>query len=142
MKQAGRQVCSKKPLASGCAVAHAGVVSIQQRTGRHMPTVECLYCEAKLDAPAEYKGRLVKCSMCGKSFVLRFTGHDMPFVAVRFSRRQSEPAPELKSTVSFRLPDTSDSGSAAKPTVRAPERVDPQAPVPEKPRRKKPHREK
>ena len=107
-----------------------------------MPTVECLYCEARLDAPAEYKGRLVKCSVCGKSFVLRFTGHDMPFIAVKVSRRQSQPTPELKSTVSFRLPDTSDSGSAPKPTARVPERADPEAPVPEKARRKKPHREK
>ena len=97
-----------------------------------MPTVGCLHCEAKLDAPAEYKGRLVKCSVCGKSFVLRFTGHDLPFVAVRFSRRQSEPTPELKSTVSFRLPDSPDSTSAAESTARSSE----------KPRRNKPHREK
>ena len=107
-----------------------------------MPTVECLYCEARLDAPAEYKCRLVKCSMCGKSFVLRFTGHDLPFIAVRFSRRESQPTPELKSTVSFRLPDSSDSVPAAEPTPRAAEQADPEAPVPEKPRRKKPHREK
>jgi hypothetical protein len=107
-----------------------------------MPTVECLYCETKLDAPAEYKGRLVKCSMCGKSFVLRFTGHDLPFIAVRFSRRESQPTPELKSTVSFRLPNSSDSGAAAKPTASAPERADSEAPAPEKARRKKPHREK
>jgi hypothetical protein len=133
---------ASKTLASGCAVAHAGILSTPQRTGRHMPTVECLYCEAKLDAPVEYKGRLVKCSVCGKSFVLRFTGHDLPFVAVKVSRRPSEPTPELRSTVSFRLPDTSDSGSAPKPTARAPERADLEAPVPQKPRRKKPHREK
>jgi hypothetical protein len=59
-------------------------------------------------------GRWVKCSMCGKSFVLRFTGHDLPFVAVRFSRRQSKPAPELKSTVSFRLPGTEIAAEAQK----------------------------
>jgi hypothetical protein len=87
-----------------------------------------VHCQAKLDPPAEYKGRFVKCSMCGKSFVLRFTAHDMPFVAVRFTGRESEPAPELKSTVSFRLPDS----PPAEPTVRAPERADPEAPVPEK----------
>jgi hypothetical protein len=71
-----------------------------------MPTVECLHCQAPLDAPAEYRGRLVKCSICGKSFVLRFTSHDSPVVKSRSAGRRSEPPVELKSTVAFRLPDT------------------------------------
>jgi len=104
-----------------------------------MPTVACLHCEAQLDAPAELRGRLVKCSMCGKSFILRFTGRDVPIIA-KVARRQSEPPPELKSTVSFRLPDSSDSVSAAE--TGAPEPADPEAQVPDKPKRKKPHREK
>jgi hypothetical protein len=92
--------------------------SVPHWSGRHMPTVECLHCQAELDAPAEYKGRLVKCSLCGKSFVLRFTDHDAT-VIVKVRSRQSEPAPELKSTVSFRLPDSPDSTSAAESTARS-----------------------
>ena len=71
-----------------------------------MPTVECLHCQAQLDAPSKFRGRLVKCSMCGKSFVLRFTGHDLPPAIVKVATRRSEPPPELKSTVAFRLPDS------------------------------------
>jgi hypothetical protein len=37
-----------------------------------MPTVKCPHCAAKLNAPAEYNGRKVKCTNCGKAFVLRF----------------------------------------------------------------------
>ena len=36
-----------------------------------MPTVKCPHCAASLNAPTEYKGRKVKCTSCGKSFVLR-----------------------------------------------------------------------
>jgi len=96
-----------------------------------MPIVECLHCQAQLDAPAEYRGRMVKCSICGKLFVLRFTAHDEPMISVKASHRQSESAPELKSTVSFNLADS------AKPAPS----VDPKASRPEKTRRKKPHRE-
>ena len=71
-----------------------------------MPTVECLHCQAQLDAPPEYRERLVKCSMCGKSFVLRFTGHDIPAAKVLAARRRPEAPVELKSTVAFRLPDS------------------------------------
>jgi len=80
-----------------------------------MPIVECPYCEARLEAPAENKGRLVKCSKCGKSFVLRFTDHDAT-VIVKVRSRQSEPAPELETTVVFRPPDSSKSATAAEPT--------------------------
>jgi hypothetical protein len=38
-----------------------------------MPTVKCPHCAAGLNAPPEYKGRKVKCTGCGKSFVLRFS---------------------------------------------------------------------
>ncbi len=37
-----------------------------------MPTVKCPHCAVKLNAPAEYNGRKVKCTNCGKAFVLRF----------------------------------------------------------------------
>jgi hypothetical protein len=66
-----------------------------------MPTIECPNCFAKLDAPAEYKGRAVKCKECGKSFVLRFTGRNKPS-ALKFSDRAGSPD---KSTVSFQLDD-------------------------------------
>jgi hypothetical protein len=87
-----------------------------------MPTVECLHCQAKLDAPPEYRDRLVKCSMCGKSFVLRFTGHDLPPAIVKVATRRSEPPPELTSTVAFQLPDS------PTPVPKAPE----QSKVPKK----------
>jgi hypothetical protein len=96
-----------------------------------MPIVECQHCQAQLDAPTEYRGRMVKCSICGKPFVLRFTDHDAPTLSVKVSRREAESAPELKSTVSFNL---SDSAKPAPP-------VEPKAPPPERARRKKPHRE-
>jgi hypothetical protein len=82
-----------------------------------MPTVECLHCQTPLDAPSEYRGRLVKCSLCGKSFVLRFTSHDIPAVKARAAGRRSEPPVELKSTVAFRLPDTP---APAHPTAAEP----------------------
>jgi hypothetical protein len=66
-----------------------------------MPTIECPNCFAKLDAPAEYKGRTVKCKDCGKSFVLRFTGRHKPS-ALKFSDRAGSPD---NSTVSFQLDD-------------------------------------
>ncbi len=102
-----------------------------------MPTVACLYCEAELKAPVEYRGRTVKCAVCGKSFLLRFTNHDLSCVAVKVFDRPSEPPPELKSTVSFRLPDSSDSSPDTGLTGRAF-----QTPVPAKPSRKTPHRKK
>jgi hypothetical protein len=37
-----------------------------------MPTVKCPNCAANLNAPTQYKGRKVKCTSCGRSFVLRF----------------------------------------------------------------------
>ncbi|HXY34453.1 MAG TPA: hypothetical protein VEI07_09515 [Planctomycetaceae bacterium] len=37
-----------------------------------MTTVRCPHCAANLNAPPEYEGRKVKCTNCGKSFVLRF----------------------------------------------------------------------
>jgi hypothetical protein len=37
-----------------------------------MPTVQCPRCTASLNAPAEYKGRKVKCTNCRHAFVLRF----------------------------------------------------------------------
>jgi len=93
-----------------------------------MPIVECLHCQAQLEAPAEYRGRLVKCSMCGKSFVLRFTGHDLPAIARKAACGQSKKTPELKSTVEFRLLDNP-----------APAPAEPKA-APEMQRKKKPHR--
>jgi hypothetical protein len=95
-----------------------------------LPVVDCPNCEAKLDAPAEYRGRTVKCCQCGKSFVLRFTGHSIPLIAAKKTGRKSEPPLELKSTVSFRLPDN--------PTPPPEEQPAPD----EKSRRKKPHRDK
>jgi hypothetical protein len=74
-----------------------------------MPTIECPNCFAKLDAPAEYKGRTVKCKDCGKSFVLRFTGRNKPS-ALKFSDRA--PSSET-STVSFRLSDISEAAAAS-----------------------------
>lgn len=44
-----------------------------RREGHALPTVECPHCAARLNAPAEFKDRKVKCKNCGKSFVLRFT---------------------------------------------------------------------
>jgi len=111
-----------------------------QSTGRAMPIVECPYCEAKLKALAEYKGHQVKCSKCGKSFVLRFTDHDATIIA-KASRRPAELPPGLETTVVFPKPDSSKSASAAEPTARAPEPSEPEAPAPEKPT-KKPHGEK
>jgi hypothetical protein len=69
-----------------------------------MPTIECPNCFAKLDAPAEYKGRAVKCKECGKSFVLRFTGRNKPS-ALKLSDTAGSPD---KSTVSFQLEDDSE----------------------------------
>jgi hypothetical protein len=92
-----------------------------------MPTVECSHCQAQLDAPPEYRGRLVKCSICGESFVLRFTGHDLPPAIVKVATRPSEPPPELKSTVGFRLPDS------PTPVPKAPKK--PKARRPNNPRR-------
>ena len=62
-----------------------------------MPKVECPKCSAELTAPADYKGRTVKCKACGKSFVLRFTGRSRPANS------------DNKSTVAFRLGDTAES---------------------------------
>ena len=42
-----------------------------------MPTVECPHCAARLNAPAEFRGRKVKCKNCGKSFVLRFASRNV-----------------------------------------------------------------
>jgi hypothetical protein len=95
-----------------------------------VPAVACPHCEAKLDAPDEYRGRTVKCGQCGKSFVLRFTGHSIPVIAMKRSGRPSEPAPELKSTVSFQLPDRPTPAPEEKPASS------------EKSRKKKPPREK
>jgi hypothetical protein len=36
-----------------------------------MPTVKCPHCAANLNAPTQYGGRKVRCTSCGKSFVLR-----------------------------------------------------------------------
>jgi hypothetical protein len=41
-----------------------------------MPKVQCPKCAAELRAPAEYKGRQVRCKKCGKAFVLRFSGRN------------------------------------------------------------------
>jgi len=41
------------------------------RWGQTMTTVKCPHCAANLSAPAEYRGRKVKCTSCGKPFVLR-----------------------------------------------------------------------
>jgi hypothetical protein len=70
-----------------------------------MPKVECPKCSAELNAPTEYKGRTVKCKECGKSFVLRFAGRNTPAHS------------DNKSTVAFRLSDTSE--SAAREAVAA-----------------------
>jgi hypothetical protein len=40
-----------------------------------MPTVKCPHCAANLNAPTEYKGRKVKCTSCGKSFMLRLPSY-------------------------------------------------------------------
>jgi hypothetical protein len=72
-----------------------------------MPKVECPKCSAELNAPAEYKGRTVKCKECGKSFVLRFTGRSRPSHS------------DNKSTVTFRLSDRIEaSGPARQPTLK------------------------
>jgi hypothetical protein len=42
-----------------------------------VPTVECPHCFVRLNAPAEYKGRKVKCKNCGKQFVLRFASRSV-----------------------------------------------------------------
>ena len=131
----GRFVAAAFSLLPGALSLMLAGIRRPQSTGRAMPTFECPYCEAKLNAPAEYKGRRVKCSKCGKSFVLRFTDRDAT-VIVKVRSRQSEPAPELKTTVVFRPPDSSKSASAAEPTAHAPERGEPKAPAPEKPTKK------
>jgi len=59
------------------------------------------------------------------SFVLRFTRHSIPNVALKFATRKSEPsAEELKSTVSFRLPDSLKPATDAGSTTRATEQSD------------------
>jgi hypothetical protein len=77
---------------------------------RAVPRVECPNCLAKLEAPAEYKGRAVRCKSCGESFVLRFTGHNRPPIAGKFSDR---PETTDKSTVSFRLTDAANPASSS-----------------------------
>ncbi len=85
-----------------------------------MPTIVCPNCLAKLDAPAEYKGRTVKCKDCGKSFVLRFTGRNKPS-ALKFSDR---PCSSESSTVSFRLSDIPQAAaSSAGPSEKRAERL-------------------
>ena len=90
-----------------------------------MPTVQCPNCCAKFDAQAEYRDRTVKCAECGKSFVLRFTRRSIPIVAVKVASRQAErEAEELKSTVSFRLPNPAGEATVAESKARTPERTD------------------
>ena len=74
-----------------------------------MPTIERPNCFAKLDGPAEYKGRAVKCKECGKSFVLRFTGRNKPS-ALKFSDQAGS---HDKSTVSFQLDDGAEPPSSS-----------------------------
>jgi DNA-directed RNA polymerase subunit RPC12/RpoP len=70
-----------------------------------MPTVRCPNCSAKLDAPAEYNGRSVKCKHCGQSFVLRLIGRSRTAVAGKAADRSP---PQADSTVSFHLAKRAD----------------------------------
>jgi hypothetical protein len=41
-----------------------------------MPTVECPYCAAKSNVPAEYDGRTTKCVNCGKPVLINLSPHN------------------------------------------------------------------
>jgi DNA-directed RNA polymerase subunit RPC12/RpoP len=90
--------------------------------GRAMPTVRCPNCSAKLDAPAEDKGRAVKCKHCGHSFLLRFIGRSRTAIAGKLS---DQARPSGESTVSFRLADSAEgapSGPPERPNKKKPGR--------------------
>jgi hypothetical protein len=72
-----------------------------------MPKVQCPKCAAELRAPAEYKGREVRCKKCGKAFVLRFSTRGKAATAKSAARDVTKG----DSTVSYRLA----AGSAAAP---------------------------
>jgi hypothetical protein len=91
-----------------------------------MPTVECPKCEANLNAPAEYKGRNVRCTKCGHSFILRFSGHDLDTISVKVPVKP--PAKDEDSTISFCPPDATKPDSAIKQKDPAREKPGGEAP--------------
>jgi hypothetical protein len=91
-----------------------------------MPTVECPKCEANLNAPAEYKGRNVKCAKCGHSFILRFSGHDFDTISGKVPVKPS--AKDEDSTILFCPPDALKPDSTLQQKVPAPEQSGGEAP--------------
>ena len=107
-----------------------------------MPTVECPNCLTRLNAPVEHKGRTVTCGECGKAFVLRFLDKDAPTLSAKILGNRSEPGTDqLKSTIAFRMPEKPATDPQEPPPSSGSTHEDRKAKLPQKPRRKKPHRE-